>query len=507
MQILLDRNSGISYSRQICEAIIQSIRFGNMKAHSRLLPTRDLAKLLDVSRGTVVKAYEELESSGWVKTRIGDGTYVSDDVGGHGDSRGRKKGSAGIAWNEIFSRFVSDGQSHVLHYLAELVQEPDAINFSTALPPEKDFPVENFRRVINYVIKQDGRNLLQFGPVFGLRSLRDYLSQYLRKRGIFVSEDEILIVNGIQQGLDLTARVFLEPGDPVILETPTYPGVISLMRAFRAHILTLQLHGGQSPIERLRGLVSRYNPKLFYINPSFHNPTGLTLSRSMRFRLMEAAADLNLVIVEDDSTGDLPFDHEPPIPLKALDRENQVIFIGSFSKHLFPGIRMGWIVGEKRVIKNLVLAKATSDLHTNCFDQGVMREFCKRGMFENHIKKMRILYRKKCRIMVKAMEDHFPEGIKWTVPEGGISLWVTLPGEVNSNELFFKAREKGILFTPGNIFHPSGGGLNHLRLNYSRVKSEKIAEGIKILGDLLKEVLDGNKNTIRDLKKGTSPLV
>ncbi len=314
----------------------------------------------------------------------------------------------------------------------------------------------------------------------------------LRDEGLTVRNEQLLITNGCQQAIDLICKAFLRPGDAVALENPAYPGAIAIFAGARVRTLAVTVeadakrtgHPGLD-LEALETVLMQNRVKLIFLTPDFHNPTGTTLPLARRRRLLEVAAHYQVPVIEDTIYGRLRFFGAAVPSLKSLDRSGEVVQIDSFSKVAFPGLRVGWCIGPESVIERLRLLKQTTDLHTDQLAQAVMAEFLRRGYLARYAAKMKKIYCAKLEAMMEALERHMPEGTSWTRPEGGVSLWVTLPSGLDSAELLIHLRERGVMFVPGRYFYFQHPQPNTLRLGFAALKEKEIARGVQMLGELL----------------------
>jgi DNA-binding transcriptional MocR family regulator len=353
------------------------------------------------------------------------------------------------------------------------------------MPDSSLFPTDAFRRVLAQVLRTEGSALLQYSPASGYPPLRRYLVDYLIRKGVIVNEADILIVNGSQQGLDLVARTLVDPGDQVVVEGPSYPGALQIFRSRQAEVLTVPVGEDGIRRDRLEGLINRQSPKCLYVMPTFQNPTGITVSLEGRRELLAMAAKAQVPIIEDDFYHELRYDGAPLMPLRGLDRHGLVIAVGTFSKILFPGLRVGWVVAPPAVMERLIAAKRVSDLHTSALIQAAIYHFCRRRLLDQHMARMRLEYRRRRDTLLQALGRHSPAGVTWTQPQGGFSLWLTLPQGVDSHSLLPEAARAGVLYTPGSLFYADGVGRDHVRLSFSEIAPEQIDEGVQRLARVI----------------------
>ena len=474
----LDRDLDRPLYQQLEAHIAALIDDGRLTPGAKLPASRELATKLGINRNTVTSAYEALSKKDRVHSHVGQGTFVAE--------RGPKAAST-MRWS--FSRATQAAREWV-RSPAEEARHPDLIDFASLVPDEELFPVEPFRVVLDEVLVKEGKKLLQYGPAAGYPPLRSYIAERLARRGVETTPDNVLVVNGSQQALDLICRTLLDPGDPVVLESPTYTIVLPLLAQYRAEIEEIPMTPRGMDLDILEASVASSRPKFLFTMPTFHNPTGITMDLASRERLVGIANRHGVPIVEDDFDSELRFDGVALPPLKALDVQDCVIHIGTFSKGLFPGLRLGWIVAPPDVVVALSRAKLISDYHTSLLLQAAVLIFCRRGHYDAHLERLAGIYLDKSRTLVAALERHFPEGVTWTQPEGGFAFWITLPESESADAVLPDAINDGVVFTPGAHFFARGGGGRFLRLSISRVPVERIEEGVKRLGDILKRRLE-----------------
>jgi DNA-binding transcriptional MocR family regulator len=335
------------------------------------------------------------------------------------------------------------------------------------------------------VLRREGKTLLQYGPAAGHPPLRAYIAERLRDRDVEASAENVLIVNGSQQGLDLICRSLLDPDDRVAIESPTYTIVLPLLAQYHARVEPIPMTDRGMDLDALEAVLDRSRPKLVFTMPTFHNPTGITMDLDSRKRLLDLASRFETPVVEDDFDSELRFGGDPLPPLKALDERGSVLHIGTFSKGLFPGLRLGYVVAHSSVVATLGRAKLIADYHSSLLLQAAVLEFCREGLYDRHLKRLAAIYRDKSQTLTRALAGHLPASVSWTRPEGGYAFWVTLPETVSAEALLEESARAGVLFTPGSNFFPGGDGDRFLRLSISRVPNDRIDEGIERLGSIL----------------------
>ena len=363
------------------------------------------------------------------------------------------------------------------------------ISFAGGMPDSALFPTDAFRRVLNQVIREEGESLLQYSSVGGYAPLRRYLAGYLLRFGVEARAEEILIVNGSQQGFDLIARTLVDPGDVVAIEQPTYARAMQAFRSFGARLLPVEWDGAGPRPDVFERLCERQAPKMFYCQPSGHNPSGLTMDPEVGRRLLAIAARYQVPIVEDGFDGSLYYGARPGTPLKAADRAGVVIYIGTFSKILFPGLRLGWLVAPPAIVERLQDAKQLADLHSSALLQAAVHRFCEGRLLDRHISRVATEYgRRRSLLLALAAASDAGRRRRWTEPQGGFSLLLTLPAGLEATALLPLAIERGVAFSPGPAFFLDGAGERTLRLAFSSVSGGRIDEGVKRLAEAIKAV-------------------
>jgi 2-aminoadipate transaminase len=395
-----------------------------------------------------------------------------------------------IGWESRLAARTRRMQSSVIRELLKLTVQPEIISFAGGLPAPEFFPVREFQEACHFVLETNGPAALQYSPTEGHRPLKEYLAEAMSKYGIQVELDNILLVHGSQQGLDLIGKLFIDTDACILTSRPTYLGALQAWNAYEAQYCTVPMDDDGMLVDEIPGLLRAGNiPRLVYVLPNFHNPAGTTLSFERRKRLAEIAREHDLIIVEDDPYGELRFEGEDITPLWTLAPE-RTLYLSTFSKTLAPGIRLAWVVAPKTIIGRLVQAKQGADLHTGTFLQMVANDICQRGFVRQHVRRLRAAYRARRDAMVEAMEEHFPEGAAWTVPQGGLFLWVRAPGAINTREFLKRAVQSKVAYVPGFAFYPGEEGGEHtMRMNFSYSSEEVINEGIARLGRAMKEEL------------------
>ncbi len=388
----------------------------------------------------------------------------------------------------IFADRMFSVKRSFIREILKVTEDPSIISFAGGLPNPKSFPVEAVAAAASKVLKESGESALQYSTTEGYLPLREYIARRYARQGLKVDASEILITNGSQQGLDLMGKVLLNKGDIVAVERPTYLAAIQSFGMYEPEFRDVPLQDDGIDVAALKKVLSGNRVKMFYSVPSFQNPTGITYSDEKRKQVAEAFRSSDTVFVEDNPYGDIRFMGNDLPPMKHY-LENDTITMGTFSKTVSPGMRLGWLYASGDIMDKLTIAKQAADLHTSYFVQRIVYQYLADNDVELHIKKIKAMYKKQRDAMVSALEHYFPESVQFTRPEGGMFLWVTLPEGISSLELFDMALKQKVAFVPGQAFFVDGSGTNTLRLNYSNSDEAQIEEGIKRLSVSVKELM------------------
>lgn len=388
-----------------------------------------------------------------------------------------------------FSKRMERMQASEIRELLKLTAQPDIISFAGGLPAPELFPVEEIAKVSHDLVMKEGRQLLQYATTEGRPTLRAKIAKRMaEKYHAQVDVDEILITTGSQQCLDFAGKLFLDPGDVVLCESPSYLGALNAFNAYEPNFVEVPTdNGGLIPEELDKILATTPNCKFIYVIPDFQNPTGRTWSLERRKKFMEVVNKYDLPVLEDNPYGELRYEGEILPSLKSLDTKGLVMFLGTFSKIFCPGLRLGWIAGAKEVVSEFVKIKQSADLHTSNFDQGVADAYMDAYDLDAHVSKIVALYKSRRDLILKTMAEEFPAGVEWTHPEGGLFLWLTLPEGVSARKVFDKCIEMKVAAVIGDAFYPNQKTDRSMRINYSNMPEDKIVEGIKRMAKAIKE--------------------
>lgn len=403
------------------------------------------------------------------------------------------------------SEFLSAGARvmtrSLIRELLKLTRRGGIISFAGGLPDPATFPFEELTAITGRLLAREAPLVLQYGPTEGDARLRDELVKWVAKDGISATRDQILVTMGSQQGLDLIGRVFLDPGDVVVVEVPTYMAALQVFRSYRAETVGVPQDDDGLRIDLLDQTLARLRragrrPKLIYAVPDFQNPSGVTMASDRRARLLELARAYRTLVVEDNPYRELRYEGTAPPPIAALDRDGRVIYLSTFSKTLCPGLRIAWAVASEEIIRQFVTAKQGMDLCCPALTQAMAAEYCAQGHIYARIPQIVALYRRKRDVMLAALARDMPAGVTWTRPQGGVFLWVRLPEGMDTETLLPVAvEEAGVAYVVGSGFHADGGGRNAMRLNFSFPSEADIEEGIRRLAHLVRKHLPAAAKT------------
>ncbi|MFB3827772.1 MAG: PLP-dependent aminotransferase family protein [Bryobacteraceae bacterium] len=457
--VQLDTASDIPLYRQLYEYFAGLLRSGKLTSGDRLPATRELAGMLGLNRATVNAAYELLQAEGLISQHVGRGTFITNGFG-----------SAGPDWSALLMRPET--------LLWPPAPAPAAMSFASSRPDERLFPLEQFHAACREVLAGAGlREILQLGPTTGYEPLR----RRLEETAPAGRDGAVMITNGCQQSLDLIARALVRPGDVVAIEDPVYPGLKNLFAQAGARLAGVPVGATGMDVESLGRALERGGVRLVVVTSNFQNPTGATLPLPARRELLRLAAAAGAVVVENDIYGELRYTGDPIPPLKQLDPGN-VVLVRSFSKIAFPGLRVGWLCGPRPLVGRLAELKQLADLHTDQFAQAVLLRLIECGALAAHLGRVVAAGAQRLAAALDACQKHLPRAARFTRPQGGMNLWVELPGPLDAGELLPRAEREGVAYLPGKYFavsHPAAGAL---RLSFAALEPELIRKGIETLG-------------------------
>ncbi|HTO99777.1 MAG TPA: PLP-dependent aminotransferase family protein [Anaerolineales bacterium] len=493
MRIPLARDSSTPLYQQIRAYLRHGILSGSLAPDTRLPASRQLAQSLGVNRITVETAYAELEAEGLVFSRVGSGTYVL----AAGDIAPLPKDVPGAPWPLWQQGLEPAGPRRASMSPTDMLKatgHPHPINFAGGSSDSRLFPAEEFRKVLQAVMRRDGIAALDYGEPEGHAPLRMTIAHVLASQGLQVQAQNILVTAGSQQAISLAAQLLLDPGDVVLVESPTYSGALDLFRAMGFQIVSIPVDRQGMQVEALEKLLQQHHPKLIYTIPNFHNPTGTCLAGARRHQLIILADRYNIPILEDDFVGDLRYEGRTQPALKALDPGGRVIYVSTFSKMLMPGLRVGFLVAEGPVYDGLVRLKQASDLATSTLVQRALEAYVTVGRYQAHLRRSSQQFHRRRDAMCAALQRYMPAGWQLDMPQGGLFLWTRLPDGLTTDELLPVACEKGVNYAPGSSFFPDALPANPwMRLNFAAQPPEEIDEGIQRLAKVVRSRLPVEK--------------
>ncbi len=390
-----------------------------------------------------------------------------------------------------FAKRMDNIKGSTIREVLKLTEKPEVISFGGGMPASEFFPIDEMQKVTMKVLEEDGQKALQYGPTDGFLPLREKVAKRLGGIGIEnISADNILFTAGSQQGLDFCGKVFLDPGDAVVCERPSYLGAINAFRAYECQFIDIPMDDEGILMEDLeRVLRSNKRIKFIYVIPDFQNPTGKSWSVERRKALVVLANRYDKVIIEDNPYYELRYSGEPKPAIKSFDTQDRVVFLGTFSKTLAPGLRIGWICAGDEILGKYNLIKQGADLQVNSLTQRQINTYMEMYDLDARIEELIKVYRSRREVMVEQMKKHFPKEVNISIADGGLFLWVEFPEHINTTELMPRVLEKNVAYIPGAPFYPNGGGENTARFSFSAMPEEKIIEGIKRMGEALEELL------------------
>lgn len=395
-----------------------------------------------------------------------------------------------------FAKRMDGLKGSEIRELLKLTEKPEVISFAGGLPAPELFPVEEMKEISRLVLEESGKEALQYTTTEGFGPLREQIAERMnRKLKTDISKDDLIITSGSQQGLDFAGKIFLNEGDVVLVESPSYLGALNAFKSYCPTFIEVPTDNNGMIVEELEKILeSTENVKMIYVIPDFQNPTGKTWSMERRNKFMDVINKFEIPVVEDNPYGELRFEGEVLPSLKSMDEKGLVIFLGSFSKIFCPGYRIGWVCASPQILSKFVFVKQGADLQASTISQREVSKFIEVYDLDAHVEKIKTVYKKRRDLMLSTIKEYFPEGIEYTHPEGGLFTWIELPSHLDARKIMEKCLENNVAYVPGGSFFPNGGKENTFRLNYSNMPDEKIVEGVKRLAEALNEALLENAN-------------
>ncbi len=492
MLLHLDRESRVALHEQIRAQVSLHIDQGTVKAGARLPATRELARRLGVNRSTVYRAYQDLWAQGYLEARQGSYSTVRARLRPH--AAGPRSGASCLD----FGKLSAPGPRRLFSEMVRMderaawAEDPRLINFSTLAADRELCPTDELQRSIRKTISSKGKTIFDYGSPAGYRSLRESIAINLRVHGVAVSADEILVTNGSQHGFDLIVRLLARPGAAVVLESPSYGMAIKSCQQQSVPIATVPMREDGMDLVALERVLRARRIAFVYTMPNFHNPTGITTSQAHREHLLRLCETHHVPLVEDGFEEELKYFGHAVLPIKSMDSRGVVIYLGTFSKVVFPGLRVGWIAAPADCVARLTAASRVVSLSGNLLTQAAISHFCQSGAYEEHVRRVHRAYRPRMRALLDGLERHMPKtGVTWSKPQGGYTLLVQARGrrKTSETEAMERLRAAGVLVSPGSQFFPKPPEALCFRLSLSNVPPSRIDEGCRRLGKALSGLL------------------
>jgi DNA-binding transcriptional MocR family regulator len=474
---------------QIADQIRGQVTAGKLVLGDRLPPIRGLAARLGVNRDTVSLAYEHLARSGVVKATVGRGTFVC----GERVAPAGRPVVAPPALSPMVERLLEFDRSRPSYATSD-----GAVPLHSLIPDPSLYPVDEFRRALNRALELGGSELLVYGGHRGNAALREVIAERLREHGIGAQSKDVVLCQGASQGISLAMRLYSQPGDSIAVEEPTYHNVLGVLAGLGLRATPIPMTHEGPDLEVLQRTLGRPEVKLFYTMPSFHNPMGITTSLAQRMQLLETARAVGKPIIEDAFEMDLRYDGARVSPLAALDTDGLVVHLFSFSKSLFPGVRVGSLTASGRAVDGLLALKYTTDLSGVLVLQAAVAEFVRNGAYDRHLGRLHKTLHERRDALLEALAVEMPEGTRWTRPDGGYQIWVELPVGIDTASLLRDAERAGVLFAPGHQFNHDGRPSRCMRLTIALAEPDEIRLGVERLGKLVRERVALERNVLRD---------
>jgi len=476
----LKLNNNSSKKLQIENYIKKLINKGLLQSGEKLPSTREMGLMLKVSRNTIIKVYETLCDEGFIGTTKGKGTFIL-------SKKTQSNCGQYFAWNSMINAYAKKAESLdiVKH---EMRSKKGMISFDSISPDKNLFDLEEFKRDFLNILSLEGNNILNYGYAKGYKPLIEYLKNYMADKGISFENKDVLITNGFTEGFDIVLSSITEPNDKIICENPTHNTALKLMKLHNLSISGIDMESDGISVKALENKLKKGDlPKAAYLIPSYHNPTGIVLSPEKRLSVLKLLNDYKIPIIEDGFNEELRYSNSNITPIAALNGSgNSVIYIGSFSKILFPGMRIGWVAADRELISYLESVKRSRNIHTSFLDQAIFYEYLNAGNFDKYVKRAKKYYKEKYELAIKYANMHIP--YTKLSGEGGLHIFIEVKG-INSRDILKECYKKGVIFTPGDIFFTDDTGKDTFRLGFSRVNKDEIEIGFKIIGDTIKKFL------------------
>ncbi len=491
MRIAIDRNDPEPVYKQIQHFLEKQIYSGALPVRTRLPASRDLAASLGVSRLTVTNAYRELAALGLIYSLQGDGTYVGYPTQETSAGQAQEAQERFPQWMQKYMTPDWISPSRNFEKIKKDLTRPGVISFAIGGGDSTLFPLADFRKALQSVFKAEGKEALVYGDIAGYMPLRATAAQILSNQGIPALPGQVMITSGAQQAISLCVRMLTNPGDAVIAESPTHMEFVDLCHVLKLRLLGVPLDENGMQVEQVERLIVENQPRLVYSIPNFHNPTGTCMSAARRRQLVSLCVKHNLPLLEDDYVGDLRYRGSAQPALKALDTNGSVIYISTFSKILFPSLRVGYVTAAEPILERLTDQKYVHDVASSSLVQRALQAYMTVGRYQACLQRARRTFGRRRDCMLAELERCMPPGTRWTQPQGGTFIWLRLPGDLSSDELLPLAAHAGVIYAPGSLFFPEGHEHTYLRLNFSTHPPEIIRQGIQRLGEVIHKAVSG----------------
>lgn len=490
LMLTVDRASVIPVYQQIGRRVAELVDSGVLRPGDRLPPSRVLARTAGVHRSSVLRAYGELWALGYLESRQGSYTTIRRRVPTTASVQG--DGGTAIDWGAIASPAAESALADAARFGIDRSRSPEVIDLARLSADSRLTPLDDVRRAFREVLARDGRELLDYGNPAGYPPLREAIARHMRVHGVAIGEDEIVVTAGAQQALDLLHRLLARPGDTIAVELPTYSAALALMRLHEVEPLGIPMRPDGMDLDRLGAALRRVRPAFVYTMPSFQNPTGITTSHAHRERLLALAESHGVPLVEDGFEEEMKYFGKAALPIKSIDRRGVVIYVGTFSKVVFPGLRLGWIAAARDCVERVAAVARASCLSGNPLAQAVAARFCQSGSYEAHLRRIHTVYRKRMQAMLHGLAEHMPAGVEWTSPAGGYTLWlrVTDP-RADEGAIWRRAFDNGVKVAPGRSFFARPPRGASFRLSIACANEAEIAEATRRLGRTLASAAGG----------------
>jgi len=502
MKLEINRNSRTPIYMQIINQLTRQIISGNLEEGYVLPSERKLSEELEINRSTVNKAYNDLKADGLIVSKMGKGTVVQGQM-----SKGTtdfNKYIPKIQWNQMINKNMRGDSTKIIKQVIGVINQEDVISFAGGFVGSKYLPVNEIRKISDQCYEKYGSKMLLPTSVYGCYELRNALQERMKSKGINCSLNQIMVLTGSQQGLDYFARCFIQPGDMVFVEEPSYLGAIEVFKSYRAQVVGIPIDENGMRVDILENYLLKYRPKFIYTLPTFQNPSGHNMSLERRKKLLELAYTYQIPILEDDPYSDLRFEGESLPSLKALDKHGYVTYLSTFSKSLFMGYRIGWVIAEDPLIEEFGTLKQMTDLHSNTASQYILTEVIQSGFLDRHIRSMIAIYKTKKELMVNEIRKYEIEGLEINDSAGGFYIWCKMPENLRPVELMDHCERFKVAIMPGEPSFPNGTiGETYVRLNYTFPSESEIVEGVRRFAQAVRSSLSEKLVSISDIHGGT----